>query len=96
MFHLFVDRRWQRRGIARRLWETGRVAERAGGHAGAFTVNASNHAVPFYEMLGFVRTAPMQVAQVVYNPMRLELGPSVGPGAGSGATAGDARFVAPA
>jgi hypothetical protein len=40
---------------------------------GAFTVNASNHAVPFYEALGFVRTAPVQVAQVLYNPMRLQM-----------------------
>ena len=38
-----------------------------------FTVNASNHAVPFYEALGFVRTAPMQVARVPYNPMRVDV-----------------------
>jgi len=43
------------------------------GHPGMFTVNASNHAVPFYEALGFVRTAPMQVARVPYNPMRVEV-----------------------
>jgi hypothetical protein len=29
--------------------------------------------VPFYEALGFVRSAPMQVARVLYNPMRLQL-----------------------
>jgi GNAT superfamily N-acetyltransferase len=73
VFHLFVDRRWHRRGIARRLWETGRDAALGSGHVGAFTVNASNHAVPFYEALGFVRTAPVQVAQVLYNPMRLQV-----------------------
>ncbi|WP_239700987.1 GNAT family N-acetyltransferase [Massilia sp. 9096] len=27
--------------------------------------------MPFYASLGFVRTAPMQVAAVLYNPMRL-------------------------
>jgi hypothetical protein len=54
-----------------------------------FTVNASNHALPFYESLGFVRTAPMQVAAVPYNPMRLDLSPSGDPGA-------DSVFVAPA
>jgi GNAT superfamily N-acetyltransferase len=73
VFHLFVDRRWHRRGIARRLWEAGRGAALGAGHPGVFTVNASNHAVPFYEALGFVRAAPTQVRQVIYNPMRLEL-----------------------
>lgn len=75
VFHLFVGENWQRRGIARKLWETARaVALDAGGaaHPGVFTVNASNHALPFYESLGFVRSAPMQVAAVLYNPMRLD------------------------
>lgn len=81
VFHLFVDQRWQRRGIARRLWEAGRdcaldpafAAAGAAAHPGVFTVNASNHALPFYVSLGFERTAPMQVADVLYNPMRLAL-----------------------
>lgn len=85
VFHLFVDRRRHRRGIASSLWETGRDAALGAGHPGFFTVNASNHAVPFYEALGFVRTAPMQVARVLYNPMRLELDSSL-----------DSRLVAPA
>jgi GNAT superfamily N-acetyltransferase len=80
VFHLFADERWQRRGIARRLWEEGRdlALESASEarHPGVFTVNASNHALPFYESLGFVRTAPMQVAAVLYNPMKLDLGPA--------------------
>jgi GNAT superfamily N-acetyltransferase len=75
VFHLFVDSSWQRRGLARRLWETARSAaldaSAATGHPGAFTVNASNVAVPFYEALGFVRTAPMQDGDIRYNPMRL-------------------------
>jgi len=76
VFHLFVGGRWQRRGIARRLWQHARaVAIDAVGrpaHPGVFTVNASNHALPFYASFGFVRTAPMQVAAVPYNPMRFE------------------------
>jgi ribosomal protein S18 acetylase RimI-like enzyme len=85
VFHLFVDAHRQRRGVARRLWEAARhaalAADGGAGHAGVFTVNASNAAVPFYEALGFVRTAPMQVAQVRYNPMRLgsATAPLVGP-----------------
>jgi ribosomal protein S18 acetylase RimI-like enzyme len=73
VYGLYVDARWQRRGIARRLWETARDAALGPGHPGFFTVNASNYAVPLYEALGFERTAPMQVSIVRYNPMRLVL-----------------------
>jgi GNAT superfamily N-acetyltransferase len=72
VFHVFVDRRWQRRGVARRLWQAARdTAQAQEGHAGVFTVNASNYSVRFYAALGFQRSAPMQVARVCYNPMRL-------------------------
>lgn len=70
VYHLFVDGAFQRRGIARRLWQAAHAAAWRPGHAGVFTVNASNVSVPFYAALGFERTAPMQVAQVRYNPMR--------------------------
>ena len=71
VYSLYVDSRFQRRGIARRLWETACAAALGPGHPGAFTVNASNHALPFYAALGFVPTAPMQVGIVRYTPMRL-------------------------
>jgi ribosomal protein S18 acetylase RimI-like enzyme len=82
VYGLYVDKRWQRRGIARRLWDTARAValagvasvdpvEHSGAHPGEFTVNASNYAVALYEALGFERTAPMQVGIVRYNPMRL-------------------------
>lgn len=74
--HMFVDARFQRRGIARRLWDVARAAALQSGHPGIFTVNASNVAVPVYLALGFERTAPMQVARVLYNPMRLVCTPS--------------------
>ncbi|WP_371764043.1 GNAT family N-acetyltransferase [Massilia sp.] len=77
VFHLFVDAAYQRRGIARALWDAGRAAALGPGHPGFFTVNASNFAVPFYASLGFERTAPMQVDKVRYNPMRLSM-PLVG------------------
>jgi ribosomal protein S18 acetylase RimI-like enzyme len=72
VYGLYVDKRYQRRGIARALWETARATalDGAPGHSGVFTVNASNYAVPSYLELGFERTAPMQVASVRYNPMR--------------------------
>jgi GNAT superfamily N-acetyltransferase len=71
VYHLFVDAAYQRRGIARALWDAARAAALVPGHPGVFTVNASNVAVPFYAALGFERTAPMQVDKVRYNPMRL-------------------------
>ncbi|MCS0592448.1 GNAT family N-acetyltransferase [Massilia norwichensis] len=80
VYSLYVDRQFHRRGIARRLWETARDAALdktlGPGHPGAFTVNASNHALPFYAALGFVPTAPTRDGIVRYNPMRLVLTPS--------------------
>jgi GNAT superfamily N-acetyltransferase len=73
VYSLYVDHRFHRRGIARRLWETARDAALGPGHPGAFTVNSSNHALPFYAALGFVPTAPTQAGIVRYNPMRLTL-----------------------
>jgi GNAT superfamily N-acetyltransferase len=73
VYSLYVDQRFHRRGIARRLWDTARAAAVGPGHPGAFTVNASNHAMPFYAKLGFVPTAPTQYRVVRYNPMRLVL-----------------------
>jgi ribosomal protein S18 acetylase RimI-like enzyme len=74
VYSLYVDKRFHRRGIARALWDVARAAAIGPGHPGFFTVNASNHALPFYASLGFVPTAPTQIGIVRYNPMRLSLG----------------------
>jgi ribosomal protein S18 acetylase RimI-like enzyme len=74
VYSLYVDKRFHRRGIARALWDAARAAAIGPGHPGFFTVNASNHALPFYASLGFVPTAPTQAGIVRYNPMRLALG----------------------
>jgi len=72
IYHLFVDQARHRRGVARALWQ---AARDAAGHAGPFTVNSSTYAVPAYEALGFVRTAPMQVQNgIAFHPMRMEGG----------------------
>ena len=73
VYSLYVDQRFHRRGIARRLWDAAREAALGPGHPGVFTVKASNHALPFYTSLGFVPTAPTQTGIVRYNPMRLEV-----------------------
>ena len=70
VFHLFVDKRWHGRGLARRLWEVARAAATQRGGSGVFTVNASHHAVPVYERFGFVRSTPTQCVKGLYfNPM---------------------------
>jgi GNAT superfamily N-acetyltransferase len=81
LFHLFVDQRWQRQGVARRLWEVAQAKSLEGGPLPAFTVNSSNYALPVYEAFGFVRSAPMQCVKGLYfNPMALPLSaPLVGP-----------------
>lgn len=71
LFHLFVDRRWHRQGLARRLWDVARGAALARGGSGSFTVNASSYAVPVYQAFGFERSAPLQcVKGLKVNPMR--------------------------
>jgi ribosomal protein S18 acetylase RimI-like enzyme len=81
LFHLFVDQRWQRQGVAQRLWQAAQATALEGGPLAAFTVNSSNYALPVYEAFGFVRTAPMQCVKGLYfNPMALSLeAPLVGP-----------------
>jgi GNAT superfamily N-acetyltransferase len=74
LFHLFVDQRWQRQGVARKLWAAAQARSLEGGPLAAFTVNSSNHALQVYEAFGFVRTAPMQCLKGLYfNPMTLPL-----------------------
>lgn len=72
LFHMFVAVKWQRQGLARKLWDVARAQAISSGGGGSFTVNASNHAVAMYEALGFVRVAPTQCVKGVYfNPMEL-------------------------
>lgn len=73
LFHMFVAVKWQGQGVARKLWEVARANAIEGGGGGAFTVNASNFAVPVYLAMGFERTAPMQCLKGLYfNPMKLD------------------------
>jgi GNAT superfamily N-acetyltransferase len=72
LFHMFVSVKWQRRRVGRKLWEVARETAILNGGSGAFTVNASNFAVPVYEAMGFVRVAPTQcVKGLFFNPMEL-------------------------
>lgn len=73
IFHMFVDQRHHRKGIATALWQVARAAAIQAGNAGLFTVNASNYALPVYQSMGFERTAGMQFKDgIYYNPMQLD------------------------
>ena len=73
LFHLFVPRALHRRGIALQLWQAARTASLVRGNPDGFTVNSSVYALPFYESLGFVATAPRVEADgIAYVPMRRE------------------------
>lgn len=74
LFHLFVSKGFQGRGIASALWETAKGASLAAGNPGRFTVNASLAAVGVYEKLGFVRQSePVRKSGIIYVPMMLDL-----------------------
>lgn len=77
VYHMFVDERWHRRGIARALWAKARRVALTPDHPGHFTVNASDYAVPVYAGWGFVPTAARQcVRGLHFTPMRLERVPA--------------------
>src|SRR5262245_50301752 len=52
LFHLFVERSYQRQGIARRLWERALEELCAPSSNGTLTVNSSLFAVPVYQAFG--------------------------------------------
>jgi GNAT superfamily N-acetyltransferase len=74
---LFVDARYQRRGVARELWRRALArcrVERP--DLRRVTVNSSRYAVPVYERLGFRATGGERVQRGVrFVPMVLELTP---------------------
>jgi len=73
LFHLFVAERFHRRGLAARLWAVARVAARAAGNPGRFTVNSSRYAIPVYERFGFRATGPeVHKDGVTFVPMALD------------------------
>ena len=72
---LFVDKRFQHRGIARALTEH-MINEVVQTHPDVteFTVNSSPYAVEVYERMGFVPTDAMQTTDgIIYRPMKRKL-----------------------
>jgi GNAT superfamily N-acetyltransferase len=60
LFHLFVERAYQRQGIARRLWQRALEELCVPGSDSGFTVNSSLSAVPVYQAFGFVPAGSIQ------------------------------------
>ena len=58
---LFVDTPFQRRGLARCLWQAALADVLMRSDPARITVNASSFAVPVYERLGFVRLGELEV-----------------------------------
>jgi GNAT superfamily N-acetyltransferase len=73
LYHLFVDAKFQGRGVARALWLHARAGAEAAGNPGDFTVNSTPVAVPVYEQLGFRAVGPrVEMKGIAYVPMRLQ------------------------
>ena len=71
IYHLFVTTKYQRRGIARRLWEHAKLAAEQLGNEGVFTVNSSMNAVQVYQHLGFnIESTPQEKNGVSFIPMQ--------------------------
>ena len=71
LFHLFIARCYQRRGIARRLWERALEELCIPGSDGWFTVNSSISAIPVYRSFGFVPVGSIQrMHGISFLPMR--------------------------
>ena len=72
LYHLFVAEKYQRKGIARKLWQLAMEACFANGNPGEFTVNSSEYALGVYKQLGFVaQSGPEEKNGVIYIPMRM-------------------------
>lgn len=73
LYHLFVAPEFQKRGLARVLWEHASAAARAAGNAGGFTVFSTPSAVPVYERFGFRATGPrIEKDGIAFVPMRMD------------------------
>ncbi len=74
LFHLFVSKSVQRKGLGRALWKEISDSAIARQQVSSFTVNASLIAIPFYERLGFHRVgAPVQTHGILFQSMKMEI-----------------------
>ena len=77
IMHLFVGESYQRRGIARALWNCAKSELMAGGGGADISVvtNSSIYAIPVYERFGFKVIGPQaERSGVAYVPIQLVIG----------------------
>ena len=78
IFHLFVASEFQRRGLAKQLWNAAKAAAESAGNRVGFTVNSSPFALPIYERFGFERNGSLvEKHGICFVPMYL---PRTSPG----------------
>ncbi len=74
LFHLFVDTRHHRHGVARRLWQFAKVNMLAGSMQQRVTVNSSLAAVRVYEAFGFIPAGDItRLHGISFLPMATQL-----------------------
>lgn len=74
MFHLFVDKSYHQRGIAKMLWDEMRRYSLERGNRGYFTLNSTTYALPVYQRWGFeITSEPKRSYGIRYTPMKLVL-----------------------
>jgi len=74
LYHLFVGRAFQGRGLSRELWQHAKEAAIAAGNCRGFTVNSTPYAVPVYERFSFKATGPrVETHGIAFVPMELRL-----------------------
>lgn len=72
LFHLFVEKNYQRQGLARSLWKLALSSEYSISSSCTFTVNASLSAVPVYKAFGFEAAGEVKhVHGISFLPMQL-------------------------
>ncbi|HZD42121.1 MAG TPA: GNAT family N-acetyltransferase [Terriglobales bacterium] len=74
LYHLFVGKPFQERGLGRQLWQHAKEAAIAAGNRAGFTVNSTPHAAHFYQRFGFQATGPrIEMHGIAFIPMKLRL-----------------------
>lgn len=72
VFHMFVARDQQRKGVAWRLWQEAKAQALSAGSPSQFTVNSSLGAVSVYRAFGFEPTGEVaSMNGIFFMPMRL-------------------------
>ena len=71
MFHLFVDKAFHNKGIAKSLWKAIFDHSVKNGNSGVFTLNSTSYALPVYQRWGFSTTDEQQSRHGIrYTPMK--------------------------